>query len=380
VTVQPPAPPVPARAPSPLALERWSLAFYRLPYAREVSWAGAVEEAGVFALLRLWSTGGAVGLAEGTVKATWSGVSPRSLAAVLEDVLLPRLESVDLADVAATAARLAMVPESRLARGMVESACWTLRAAAAGTPLWRLWGGAPRVDLTWTVTRQAPARMAAEAADMVARFGFATLKVKGGQGEATDLRALAEIRAAVGERVSLYVDANGACSRAEAPAYVARIAAAGAVLAEDPCPLAPDGDFAALQRGAPIPILVDDGCETREDAALYLERGARALSAKPGRAGLAEAREIARRAEAAGARAVVGLYGESALGTLTSLQLAAAIPAAARAAAAEPTFFLLMRDQVLAEPLAVRDGAVTLPAAADLAALVDWDRVRRHAI
>jgi L-alanine-DL-glutamate epimerase-like enolase superfamily enzyme len=376
----PPRSPDPTRLPRPLRLERWALACYRLPYAREVRWADAVEEAGVFALLRLWSTDGAGGLAEGTVKATWSGVSPRSLGAVLEDVLLPRLESVDLADVEATARRLEAVPENRLARGMVETACWTLRAAAAGAPLWRLWGGEPRVDLTWTVTRQAPARMAAEAADMVARFGFATLKVKGGQSVATDLQALAEIRAAVGDGVRLYVDANGAYARAEAADYVARVAAAGATLAEDPCPLAPDAGFEALQHGAPIPILVDSGCETREDAALYLERGAVALSAKPGRVGLGESREIARLAQSAGARTVVGLYGESALGALVSLQQAAAIPADARAAAAEPTFFLLMRDQVLAEPLAVRAGAVTLPPAPDLTGLVDWDRIRRYAV
>ena len=364
----------------PLKLERWALDCYRLPYAQEVRWADAVEDGGLFALLRLWSADGAVGLAEGTIKATWSGVSPRSLAAVLEDVLLPRLRSVDLADPDATAARLRPVPESRLARGMVETACWTLRAAAAGTPLWRWWDGHPRVDLTWTVTRQAPARMAAEAADVVARFGFATLKVKGGQGQATDLRALAEIRAAVGERVRLYVDANGAYARGEAAGYVARIAAAGAALAEDPCPLTPDAGFEALQRGAPIPVLVDEGCQTRADAALFLERGAVALSAKPGRVGLAESREIAGLAQATGARTVVGLYGESALGTLVSLQQAAAIPEAARAAAAEPTFFLLMRDQVLAEPLAVRDGAVTLPPAPGLADLVDWERVRRYAV
>jgi len=361
-------------------LARWSLACYRLRYDREVRWADAVEDSGVFALLRLESSDGVVGVAEGTIKSTWSGVSPRSLGAALEDLLLPRLEGVDLADADAVSERLRAVPENWLAKGMIDTACWTLRAASIGTPLWRLWGGEPRVELGWTVTRQAPQRMAAEAADMVARLGFRTLKVKGGQGVATDLRALAEIRTAVGDGVELYVDANGAYARGEAAAYVGRIAEAGATLAEDPCALAPDAAFEALQRGAPIPILVDSSCVTRQDAALHLERGAAALSAKPGRIGLTEAREIARLAESLGARAVVGLHAESALGTLVSLQQAAAIPARARAAAAEQTFFLVMRDQVLAEPLAIRDGAVTLPPAHDLAGLVDWDRVRRHAL
>jgi L-alanine-DL-glutamate epimerase-like enolase superfamily enzyme len=361
-------------------LARWSLACYRLGYEREVRWADGVEDGGVFALLRLESSDGAVGIAEATIKPTWSGVSARSLAAALEDVLLPRLEGADLADAAAVSERLGAVPENWLAKGMIETACWTLRAAGLGTPLWRLWGGERRVELSWTVTRQGAGRMAAEAADMVARFGFRTLKVKGGQGAATDLQALAEIRAAVGDGVRLYVDANGAYARDEAAGYVRRIAEAGVVLAEDPCALAPDAAFQALQRDAPIPILVDSGCATRQDAALYLERGAAALSAKPGRVGLTEAREIARLAQSARATVVVGLYAESALGTLVSLQPAAAIPVPARAAAAEQTFFLVMRDQVLAEPLEIRDGAVTLPEVADLARLVDWQRVRRYAV
>jgi L-alanine-DL-glutamate epimerase-like enolase superfamily enzyme len=363
-----------------MKLARWTVTCYRLRYRREIRWADGAEAAGVHALLRLTSADGAEGIAEGAVKPAWSGVSPRSLTAALEDVLLPRLDGVDLADAEAVTARLQAVPENGLARGLVETACWTLRAAAAGQPLWRLWGGEPRVDLGWTVTRQAPAAMAAEAAAMVERFGFRTLKVKGGQGTATDLGALAEIRAAVGDRVTLYVDANDAYAPDEALAYVRRLAAAGAAAAEDPCPLAPDAAFEALQRAAPIPILVDGGCVTRQDAALFLARGATALAAKPGRVGLTEARAIAGLAEAAGARTVAGLYAESALGALLGLQQAAAVPAQGRAAAPELTFFLHLADQVLAEPLEIRDGAVTLPESSDLAGLVDWERVRRYAI
>ena len=363
-----------------MRLGRWSLACYRLAYEREIRWADGVENAGVFALLRLESSGGAVGIAEATLKPTWSGVSPRSLAATLEDTLVPRLRNVDLGDADAVSERLQAVPENGLAKGMLETACWTLRAAALGTPLWRLWGGDPLVELSWTVTRQAPVRMAAEAADMVARFGFRSLKVKGGQGVAVDLQALAEIRAAVGAGVTLSLDANSAYTPDEAVEYVQRIAEAGVTLAEDPCALAADAAFEALQRAVPIPILVDADCVTRAHVTRYLERGARAISAKPGRVGLTESRAIAALAHRAGATTVAGLHAESTLGTLINLQQASAIPRAARAAPAELTFFLVMRDRVLAEPLEVQAGMVTLPEAADLSRAVNWDAVRRHAL
>ncbi|MSQ54794.1 MAG: hypothetical protein EXR31_05440 [Betaproteobacteria bacterium] len=352
-----------------MRLERWSLSFYRLPYAKEVRWSNAVERDGLYALLELVADTGARGVAEGTVKAAWQGVSPRSLAAALEDLVIPLIKPLDLADEPAVAAALAKIPENRLAKTLVDNACWTMRAAARGEPLWKTWGGARRVPLSWTVTRDAPAKMAEESAQVCGRYGIGTLKVKGGQGLDTDLKALKEIRAAVGEGVELFVDANSAYPRTEAPGYVRAIAQAGVVLVEDPVPLAPDAEFERLQGECGIPILVDSSCSSLRDAQLYLERGARALSTKPGRVGLSETRAIEALAKARGARTTVGIYAESLLGTLISLQQPGSIPA-------EQTFYLAMTEQVAAIELPILGGCVELPDVADLASLVDWNRIR----
>jgi L-alanine-DL-glutamate epimerase-like enolase superfamily enzyme len=355
-----------------MRLERWSLNFYRLPYAREVVWANAREETGLFALLVL-EAGGAQGIAEGTLKDTWSGVSPKSLAAAFEDFLIPRLREVDLTDERVVATAFAGIPENRLAKGMIESACWTLRAALAREPLWKLWDAGRSREVAWTVTRQAPKAMAVEAMDACAKYGFRTLKVKGGQGVETDLRALAEIKSAVGSGVELTVDANSAYDRAEALAYVQAIANAGVTVAEDPCTLQPDRHFEALQTASPIPILVDRSCASKEDAALYLERGAQALSTKPGRVGLAETRAMSAMALGKGAQTAVGIYAESALGTLINLQQPGTM-------AAEQTFFLAMKEQVSTLLPEIRAGKIELPTEADLSRLVDWGRVGRFAL
>lgn len=358
----------------------WSLDFYRLPYVREVVWANAIEDAGVFALLRLASDEGAIGIAEGTIKATWSGVSPRSLAAAVEDLVLPLARGIDIDNASDLAAALAKLPENRLAKALVDNACWTARSARAGQPLWRMWAGQQRVTVSWTVTRQAPALMAKEAAEAVERYGFRTLKVKGGQGVATDLAALREIRSAVGPSTVLYVDANSAYPRAEAIDYLRAIGDAGATVAEDPCPLAPNRAFTDLQDTTRLPILVDSSCVSAHDAALFVESGARALSAKPGRVGLSEARAISSIVTARGGGVAVGLYAESALGTLISLQLDAALAPSQRVAAAEQSFFLSMCEQVLREPLMIHDGCIDLPDSGDWVSLVDWERVKRNAI
>ncbi len=354
-----------------MKLERWSLHFYRLPYAREVVWANAREDSGLFALLKLEADGFS-GIAEGTLKHNWSGVSPGSLAAALEDFLIPRLREVDLTNERIVAQAFAGIPENRLAKGMIESACWTLRAAHAREPLWKMWDAGRTREVAWTVTRQRPSLMAAESAEVCAKYGFRVLKVKGGQSVQTDLQALKEIRAAVGPKVELTVDANSHYARGDAPEYVRKLAAAGVTVAEDPCPLQPDAQFEALQKGSPLPILVDRTCASKEDAALYLERGAKALSTKPGRVGLAETRAIAAMAAMRGARTAVGIYAESALGTLINLQQPGSM-------AAEQTFFRTMTAQVSTVVPEIRGGMIELPLEADLSKLVDWECVRRFA-
>src|SRR6185436_3115143 len=235
---------------------------------------------------------GAVGIGEGVIKPMRSGYSPRSLAATLEDVILPLLRGVDLGDEKALGKAFGWIEGNLNARALVDNAVWALRAAARGKPLWREWGGKPEVPVAWIVTRQKPAEMAKEAAEMVSRYGLRSLKVKGGQGLETDLRAIAEVRAAVGPKVELSMDANRHYPQEGIGAYVKAIADAGITVAEDPCPVAPDAAFEKLQRECPIPLLVDFACTSLQDAALFLERGARSLMIKPARIGLTEARRI----------------------------------------------------------------------------------------
>ena len=360
-----------------MRLAEYALYCYRLRYARPVRWSDIVEEAAPFVLLRLQSDAGAVGVAEITVKPTWCGVTARSLIAAIEEIFLPLIANMDLDDPAAVRAALERIPENRSAKSLVENACWDLHAAAHGRALWRLWQGSRRVELSWALTRQAPPAMAAEAAAMVARYGFRTLKVKGGQGLDVDVAGMREIRSAVGDAVRLYVDANGAYGTGQALDYVRAMADVGAVMVEDPCALVPDARFRKLQQECPVPLLVDFGCGSPRDAALFMEQGACALSIKPARFGLSSARATQELARRSGCAPVVGLMGESVLGTLAALQFAATIPAPALPA--ETTWFLAMTEQITTLTPQIVDGAIDLPECASLATLIDWPAMQRLA-
>ncbi|MGZ3285606.1 MAG: mandelate racemase/muconate lactonizing enzyme family protein [Xanthobacteraceae bacterium] len=360
-----------------MRLAQHALHCYRLRYERPVRWSDIVEEAAPFVLLRLQSDTGFAGVAEITVKPTWCGVTARSLVAGIEEMFLPVLRTVELDDPAMVRAALDRIPENQAAKTLIDNACWDLHAARHGRPLWRLWGGTRQVALSWALTRQAPRAMAEEAATMVGRHGFRTLKVKGGQGLDVDIAGMREIRSAVGERVRLYVDANGAYPAPAALDYSRAMADAGAVMVEDPCALVPDAGFRKLQQDCPVPLLVDFGCTSLRDAALFLDQGARALSVKPGRFGLSSARAMEQLARQCGCGLVVGLMGESALGTFAALQFAAALPQPVLPA--ELSWFLAMTEQVTTTTPEIVDGAVELPDVASLESLIDWGALQRLA-
>lgn len=353
-----------------MRLVNWSFHTCRLPYERPVQWSDVVEDAAEFLLLRLESDTGHTGVAEMTLKPTWTGVSRRGLVASLEDLLLPLAAKTPIDESLSVRRAMDAFPGNLAAKALLDNALWDLRAAASGQSLWRAWGGKNHVPLTWVLTRQSPALMAAEAVAVKEKYGFSSIKVKGGQGLETDVRAMHELKAALGHSVRLYVDANGAYTPAMALDYVNAMADAGAEVVEDPCGLRPDMAFTTLQKATRTPVLVDFGCESLRDAQLFLDSGAKAFSLKPGRFGLSDTREMANLSADAGCKVVVGMFGESALGTLPALSLASTL--GEDALPAEVTWFLAMTRQCITHTIEVSGGIATLPDTAGCASLVDW--------
>jgi L-alanine-DL-glutamate epimerase-like enolase superfamily enzyme len=352
-------------------LAGWRLYAVPLPYKQEKHWASATDSVGTYALLRLDSDAGVVGVGEAIVKLAWSSMTVRCLAVALEDVVIPTIASLDLADSTGVPAALSRVCGHSFATSLVDIAWWDLRAATAKVPPWRMFGGRDHVPVSWTVTRQPAEAMVTEAATMVANHGFRALKIKGGQGESTDIEVVANIRAAVGADVTLYVDANGAYAAAGAPAYVSRLAEVGVVCVEDPCPMQPDAAFGALQDACPVPILVDRPASDPQSAARFLEAGAAVVSVRLPELGVSNIVQIADLAANVGRAVSIGLYTEATIGSCAALGLSSALAGSSPLVPAESSFFLALASDVVTEPLTVRDGVVALPDSCS-AEMIDW--------
>lgn len=349
----------------------------RIPYPRAMQWASIQEDAANYALLKLTTRDGLVGVAEGTVKTTWTSATHRTLSVLFEELFAPLLIGTDIHDEEGLS-RIWRFKEHSLAKAMIDIALWDLRAQASEKPLWSLWDGDRDASLSWVVTRQAPAEMAREAEHIVDTYGIRTLKVKGGQGIGVDLAALDDIRAAVGDDVAIYVDANRDYSIDETPDYVSRVAERGAVMVEDPCPFMPNREFAKLQEKCPVPLLVDGDCRNLTMAKLFIEHRAKAFNLKLQKArGYSENWLIAKCAAERGCAVNIGLFGESSLGSLAALQLSTSLPARKDYLPAEVSLFLMLSDEYVHEPLKVQGGRVRLPENPAMSSMVDWDKVKR---
>lgn len=351
----------------------------RIPYPRAMQWASIQEDAANYALLKLTTRDGLVGVAEGTVKTSWTSATHRSLSVLFEELFAPLLIGTDIHD-DADLSRIWRFKEHSLAKAMIDIALWDLRAQVADKPLWREWNGDQDAALSWVVTRQAPREMAREAERIVDTYGIRTLKVKGGQGIDVDLAALDDIRAAVGDDVAIYVDANRQYSIEETPDYVTRVADRGAVMVEDPCPFMPNREFAKLQEKCPIPLLVDGDCRNLTMAKLFVEHRAKAFNLKLQKArGYTENWQIVKAAAERSCAVNVGLFGESSLGSLAALELSSSLPTRGEGLPAEVSHFLILSDEYVHEPLTVQGGRVRLPDKPAMSAMVDWDKVKRLA-
>jgi len=351
-----------------------------IPYHRKIRWAGHLESGVDVLLLVLETDGGLTGIGETPIRLNWHAATPASLMTVIDEVFLPQMAELDLGDEAAVKNFLAGFKEHPLAKSLIDTACWDLRAQLSGVPLWqRLGARDANVPISWTVTRAAPKDMAREAAAAAETHGVRAFKVKTGQGVATDRSVLTEIRSAVGEDAALFADSNGAGPAAGIAETSKMLADFGVSLFEDPCSFAPDDGFRAIQQNSKLPIMVDNGCRSIAEGSLFLGVGAQALSVKIMKTGITESLLLADMAQARHARVAVGISATTSLGAITALSLSASLPDSARCAPCEETFFASM-DDILHQPLRIKAGKVELPAAVGFAPLIDWKKVATLAI
>lgn len=324
---------------------------------------------------------GSVGLGEG---ATIGGMSygpesPESIKTAIDAYIAPLLEGRDADDVNGAIGLVEKaVRGNPIARCAVEIALWDGLARRLGVSIAQLFGGPVRTSMpvAWTLASGRSETDIAEAEEMIATRRHNVFKLKIGKRPLReDLAHVAAITRAVGDRASVRVDVNQAWSLSDARSGLAGLQAIGVELAEQPIRIGSLAALRSLTERYEIAVMADEQLQGPADAmAVAAARAADVFAVKIGQSGgLKRAAEVV----AIGAAAGVGIYGgtmlEAGVSTAAAVQLFSTVEHLDWGT--ELFGPLLLKDEILAEPILYRDFGVHLPEGPGIGVTLDPGKV-----
>jgi muconate cycloisomerase len=329
------------------------------------------------ALVRIHASDGVEGIGEATTIGglAYGEESPEGVKTAIDAYFAPLLIGEPATRPAPLMRRIEkVVVGNRFAKCAVETALLDAQGRRVGLPVSELLGGRLRdsVPVLWTLASGDTGRDIAEAQEMLDRRRHDAFKLKIGKRTVTqDVAHVAAIKAAVGDRASVRVDVNMAWDEAVARRGAAMLAHAGCDLIEQPIAGHNRVGMARLRASSPIPIMADEalrGPETAYDFAASAAADVFAVKIEQS-GGLAAAKRVQAIAEAAGVAVYGGTMLEAGVGTVASAQAFATFPELPFGT--ELFGPLLLTEEILAEPLAYGDFALSLPNGPGLGVALD---------
>jgi muconate cycloisomerase len=372
----------------------------QLPTRREHKWTGLTEPIGRYVLTRMTDDEGVVGWGEAPALKDWGGEfgryfgeSSSIVALVIERYLAPAVAGCDPGNPAVLHQRMdAVVKGYPYAKASVEFAAYDLAARRLGVPVHALLGGASRmrVPVTHSIGLIGIEEAEREVAQVAAE-GIRTIKIKVGVDPKRDIEIVRVIRNAVGPDVDLCVDANeGYASAGEAIRTLRAMEAYGLKYAEQP--VMGIERISQVARAIDTPVMADESAWNAHDVIQIIAQGAVQIvsiyTTKPG--GLYRAMEVAAVCRAAGILCNVNGSVETGVGNLANIHLAAAAPAVTLSCVVPVSTpaeaqqgqvgGIYYKDDLLAEPMRLVDGAIEVPTGPGMGIDVDLAKVGKYLV
>lgn len=335
-------------------------------------------------LVRMQCAEGVVGWGEATTIGglSYGTESPEAIRSAMETYLAPLLCGQRFSGVASLAEKMnASVKGNTFAKSALETAFLDAQGKLLGLPVSALLGGAlcERLPVLWTLASGDTGKDIEEGKRLLAEGRHDTFKLKiGARSLKTDIAHALAIKAALGDAVSVRVDVNQAWDFTTAVNGMRQLQDGGIDLVEQPIPLWDRAGLIALSQRFTLPVLADEAVATGHDGYALASggfTGAYALKiAKAG--GPAQALKLAHIAQAAGVALYGGTMLEGSLGTVASLHAWSTVNLQWGTEMFGP---LLLKDDVVTQPLSFSDGQVTLPQGPGLGVEIDEEKLRYYA-
>ncbi len=352
---------------------------FSIPFCRPLSFANGTVASADHVLVRIWTDVGVTGEAEVVPRAMTYGDSQASTMHALQAWFEPTLVGLDPFAVERVTEVLNRVAGNHPVKAAIDLALHDVIGKVTGQPCFRLLGGyTDRLLVSYMLGLGSPAEVAEEAVAKAEAYGIRAFKIKVGVDPKLDVAICRAVRDALGDGVLLYVDANHGYRAEDAIEALRAMADCGVAWAEEPSPASDPIGRRLVSRSVPLPIGADESATTLADAARELQSGAiRIISVKPARTGFTTSRYIVGLATALGARSVCGSQIESSVGVLASLAFGAACAATA-STPAELATWMELEDDLLQEPLQIRDGTMHCPFRPGLGIAVDEEKLAHY--
>jgi muconate cycloisomerase len=371
----------------------------QLPGRSSYTWRSLQVPIGNYVILRVETDEGITGLGEAPAILSWGGEhgryfgeDPQIVCHLIDDLIGPYLVGSDPFEVKAILARLDVdIRGFPYTKAMLESALLDIAGKALGVPVYQLLGGAMRkeIPVCHSVGVAAPADAAKEASQ-VADDGIRFMQIKVPGEPATDLEIVKAISREVGDRAQIFPDINRGYKDAKTAinSIKAMQAEAGIIACEQPV----EGVdlMARVAQAVDIPIVVDEGCWTPQDAIEIVKRGSADVISiyftKAG--GLMRSMQIGAIAQAAGLPVNVNGSLEGGVGNASNLHLVAALEGTVlpgvitvnTLAGREQTKVggVFYTDDIITEPFAYADGNLKVPEGPGLGIALDPEKVEKY--
>ena len=277
---------------------------------------------------------GAIGYGEAATLGgpRWAEESVETIKSVIDTYLAPSLIGEDASAFEANQRRMtAAASRNFAAKAAIESAALDAVGKVLDLSATALLGGKVRDSFPaiWALASGDADQELQEAQDHMVARRFHRFKIKlGFSRQATDLARLRTLRDGLGEDVTLIVDVNQGWDQADALRHMPALQELGIALVEQPLPARQMRGMAALARRFDLPLMLDEGVFTAEDAALAGCLGAgQVLSLKLVKSGGAfEMKRAAGIAAAHGMQLYGGCLLETSIGAAAHLATFATLP------------------------------------------------------
>lgn len=353
---------------------------YAIPYTHPLRFASGEVHTADHVLIRVHTEDGIIGIADAPPRPYTYGETQTSIRTIVQDVFGPQVIGLDIFDREKIRQVMDRTIHNQVAKGALDIAIWDAIGQAVKTPVHKLLGG---FTDSMRVSHMLGFRPAEELLEEALRFGeqygITTFKLKVGRRPlALDIEACRVLREGLGENVEIYLDANRGWTANEAMEVLRQTEGLGLTMLEEPCDAKETLSRKRLVERSPIPIVADESVPTAGDVSReLLSGGANAICIKTARSGFTEATEILGLCTGLGVDVTMGNQIDTQVGSLATVTFGAAHQATTRKAG-ELSNFLDMTDDLLADPLVIKDGRISVRNVPGVGAGIDETKLAHY--